>query len=263
MRSWKPSRRFVAGWLAAGLVLGRIAGAEEPDAGDSRRVVGSDPSEIVSRLEIRNEYLGLSGGGHSNATIFRGDWAPTDWILGRIEIPLVATESEEHGSDVGLGDLLIGVRGKARLGERWSLIGEMAAVLDTAASDLLGAGSNLLAPQGVLVWKPSRAWILGLQVQWLGSLGGGGGENEQIRETAIRPQALYHLPYGFWILADPRIYVDSVEGTRVAFFPEGELGNVVAQHVEVWIRGGGNAAGDGREERLGWVAEAGIRYLFD
>jgi hypothetical protein len=249
-------------FLAALVAAGCPAAAEEGDAGEDRRVVGSDPSEIVSRIEVRNEYLSLPEDGHSNATIFRGDWAPTDWLLGRVEIPLVTADTEEFGSDVGIGDILVGVRGKLRLGERWSLVGEVAGILDTAASDALGAGHNAIAPFGVLVWKPSPAWILGLEYQWLGSVGGGH-EREAIRESAIRPQALYHLPYSFWFLADPRIYVDHVEGTHVAFFPEGELGNVVARHVEVWIRGGGNATGGGRDERLGWVAEAGVRYLFD
>ena len=240
-----------------------------------RQVLGSDPSEIVSRLEVRNEYLHVTGG-HTDATVLRGDWAPTDWILGRVEIPLVAAGDEELGNDFGLGDVLVGVRGKLQLAERWSLVGEMAAFLDTATSDAIGAGQSLLAPQAVVVWKPTPAWILGLQYQWLESVGGGSGSGggepespdggsdlEDVRESAIRPQALWHLPHGFWLLADPRIYVNHVAGTHVVFFPEGEFGNVVARHVEVWIRGGGNVAGSGREERSGWVTEAGVRYLFD
>ncbi len=248
--------------LAVILAVACPAAAEEPDTGEDRRTLGSDPSEIVSRIEVRNEYLSLPEDGHSNATIFRGDWAPTDWMLGRIEIPLVAADTEEFGNDVGMGDLLVGIRGKLRLGERWSLIGEMAAILDTAASDALGSGHNVVAPFGVVVWKPSPEWILGLEYQWFGSVGGGH-DRETIRESSIRPQALYHFPYGFWFLADPRIYLNHVEGTHVTFFPEGEFGNVVARHVEVYIRGGGNAAGGGRNEREGWVAEAGVRYLFD
>jgi hypothetical protein len=49
----------------------------------------------------------------------------------------------------------------------------------------------------------------------------------------------------------------------VAFFPEAEFGKVLRRHVEAWVRGGGNVAGEGRAEREGWAAEAGVRYLFD
>lgn len=269
-------RKSVLCLLLAFLALAPRASAEEHGETEDRRVLGSDPSEIVSRIEIRNEYLHVTGG-WSDATILRGDWAPTRWILGRLEIPLVAAGGEHAGAEFGLGDLLVGVRGKIEPAERWSFVAEMAGVLDTATSPSLGTGTSLLAPQAVIVWKPSPPWILGLQVQWLASVGGtseaidvepvaateGASAAEKIRETAFRPQALWHLPHGFWLLADPRIYVDHVDDTRTLFFPTGEFGNVVARHVEVWVRGGGRAAGEGREERSGWVAEAGVRYLFD
>ena len=273
MESRRPSKGRTAALLAASIgLLGLLASgvqafAEEQETDDEeqvvpdRRVLGSDPSEIVSRLEVRNEYL-HDAEGHADTTIFRGDWAPADWILGRVEIPLVSAKSEELGSTTGLGDVLVGLRGKKRLAEEWSVLAEMAAYLDTATADELGAGLSVLAPPGVVVWKPSPPWILGLQYQWFGSVGGGDGL-ETIRESAFRPQVLWHLPRGFWLLADPRIYVNHVEGTQVAFFPTGEFGNVVAEHVEVWIRGGGNATGGGRLERTGWGAEAGVRYLFD
>ena len=273
MESQRPSGGWTAASLAALLgLLGLLASglpafaerqevADEDDVVSDRSVLGSDPSEIVSRLEVRNEYL-RDAEGYADTTIFRGDWAPADWILGRVEIPLVSAKSEELGRATGLGDVLLGLRGKVRLGEKWSALAEMAAYLDTATADELGAGLNVLAPQGVVVWKPSPPWILGLQYQWFGSVGGGDGL-ETIRESAFRPQVLWHLPRGFWLLADPRIYLDHVEGTRVAFFPTGEFGKVVAAHVEVWVRGGGNAAGGGRLERTGWGAEAGVRCLFD
>jgi hypothetical protein len=254
--------RGVAVAIAVALCAGGAPAADDRGAEEDRRTLGSDPSEIVSRLEVRNEYLGFSGGGHSNATILRGDWAPTRWLLGRLELPIVTADTEEYGTDAGLGDVLVGARAKRTLGERWSLLGEMAFILDTARSDALGSGRHAVAPFGVVVWKPTLDWILGLQYGWVGSFAGDD-EREKIRESAIRPQVLYHLPRGFWVLADPRIYLDHVDGTQVAFFPEGEVGNVLTRHVEVWLRGGGNVTGAGREEREGWKAEVGVRYLFE
>jgi hypothetical protein len=244
------------------LLLVNLA-ARAADAGeeDGRRTKGSDPSEIVSRLEVRNEYLDLPEGGHSDATVFRGDWAFARHFLGRLEIPLV-TAKTEHGAATGMGDLFVGLRGKLELSERWSLLGEMSFAFDTAAADVLGTGRTQAEPFGVVVWKPAPAWVLGLQYQWIGSIDGSS-DREAIRESVIRPQALWHLPEGFWVFADPRIYLDHHQGGDVAFFPEGEVGNVVTEHVELWVRGGGRVTGDGREERLGWKAEAGVRYLFD
>src|SRR5512139_3966607 len=124
MRTWS-----VAGlWLVASLACGLSARAEgtTPDGAIERRTKGSDPSEIVSRLELRNEYLDLGHGEHSNATIARGDWAPTRWLLGRLEIPVVTAGGGELGSATGLGDMLVGLRGKLELDERWSLLAETA-----------------------------------------------------------------------------------------------------------------------------------------
>ena len=59
---------------------------------------GSDPSEIISRLEFRNEYVDEPEGAYKNSSIFRGEYAFDDLWLLRTEIPLVASEHYEYGS---------------------------------------------------------------------------------------------------------------------------------------------------------------------
>ena len=75
---------------------------------------------------------------------------------------------------------------------------------------------------------------------------------------------LYHLPHGYWFWLDPKIYLNHEQRNSTAFVLESEFGKVITSTVEVWLRGGGNVAGeDGKDEHLGWKAEAGIRYLFN
>ena len=70
------------------------------------------------------------------------------------------------------------------------------------------------------------------------------------------------MSYGFWLWLDKKIYVNQEHGNNTALFLESEFGKVITQGVEVWLRGGGNVAGElGREERQGWKAEVGIRFF--
>jgi hypothetical protein len=84
-----------------------IAGKSEAKQEDLK-AIGSDPSEIISRLEIRNEYLGLSNDGHLNQTYLRGDYAPTENMVFRLDVPLADGSSENLGSHFGMGDLILG-----------------------------------------------------------------------------------------------------------------------------------------------------------
>jgi hypothetical protein len=251
------------GLIASLLGVSSMATAGNSERGQEEdwRVKGSDPSEIISRLEIRNEYFGFSNGGHLNQTYLRGDYAPTKSMIFRLDVPLADGSRENLGSHFGMGDLIIGGRGKLALSKNLSWMLGTNFVLDTASSEVLGSGWNQIVPNSYLVWKPSWQWILSVGYEYAGSFGDSG--QEKISESLFRPGALYHMPKGFWLWLDPKIYVNHEQGNNAALFLEGEFGKVLTPGVEVWLRGGGNAAGETvREERQGWKAEAGIRYLF-
>jgi hypothetical protein len=95
------------------LGISAMAIADNPESGEEDlQTKGSDPSEIISRLEIRNEYLGLPDGGHLDQTYPRGDYAPTKNIVFRLDVPLADGAKENLASQFGMGDLVIGGRGK-------------------------------------------------------------------------------------------------------------------------------------------------------
>ena len=55
--------------------------------------------------------------------------------------------------------------------------------------------------------------------------------------VTIAPWDVYHLPKGFWLWLDSKIYVNHEQGSDTAFVLEGEFGKVVTANVEVWLRG--------------------------
>ena len=254
------------GLVATLLGISTMATAEYSLAGqEDWQVKGSDPSEVISRLELRNEYLDLPDGGHLDQIYLRGDYAPTENIVFRLDVPLADGAKETLASHFGMGDLILGGRGKLALSDNLSWLLGTNFILDTPSNKVLGSGWNQIAPLTYLVWKPSRKWIISMGYEYAASFGGNdNNQQEKISESLIRPGALYHMPYGFWLWLDPKIYVNHQQGSDTALVLEGEFGKVVASNVELWLRGGGNVAGAaGREERLGWKAEAGIRYLFE
>ena len=222
---------------------------------------GSDPSEIISRLEFRNEYVALPEDGYLNSSIFRADYAPNEFWMVRTEIPLVAGKNHEFGSDFGLGDITLGARAKVQLAEQFSLVFGGDFIIDTASGDALGTGKNQFVPSLVGVWKPDDKWILGIHYWYYDSFGGDS-SREDISESMIRPTVLYNFPHGYWLLLDPKIYINHEHESETALYLEGEFGKVIHKNYELWLRGGGHVAGDGREERLGWMAEVGIRFIW-
>ena len=254
------------GLVAALVGTSTLANAEYLAAGQEEwQAKGSDPSEIISRLEIRNEYLGLPNGGYLDQTYLRGDYAPTENMVFRLDVPLADGSRENLGSHFGMGDLVLGGRGKLDLSENMSWVLGTNFVLDTASNEVLGSGRNQIVPGTYLVWKPSRKWIISMGYEYTASFGGSGNsEPGKISESLFRPGALYNMPHGFWLWLDPKIYVNHEQGNNTALFLESEFGKVITPGIEVWLRGGGHVAGElGREERQGWKAEAGIRYLFE
>lgn len=257
-RSMHYSKGLRSAAIAAILLTTTTGRAEESEVAR-----GSDPSEIVSRLEVRNEYIDLDTHGYINTTVLRGDWAPNQYWQMRLDLPLTGSDSEGPGSSYGFGDIYLTARGKYQPLERWSLIGELGFKLDTASDDALGTGKNQIAPFTALVWKPAAAWILApMTYQYFGSISGDD-DREDISESNFAPQALYHLPRGFWLLLDAEIYVDHEQNDDPSFYPEGEFGWVANEHVETWIRAGGNVSGEATHEHSGWKGEFGIRYLFE
>ena len=123
--------------VSALLVISNLAGAENFDTEQENwQVKGSDPSEIISRLELRNEYLGLPEGGHLNETFLRGDYAPTEYIVFRLDLPLADGSKENIGSHFGMGDVILGARGKLELTGNLSWMLGTNFILDTASNEV-------------------------------------------------------------------------------------------------------------------------------
>jgi hypothetical protein len=222
---------------------------------------GSDPSELISRVEVRNEYISLPDDGQQDSSILRIDYAPTEEFALKIETPFVdlSTSGEDGVNTSGLGDTTLGARGKVLFSEELSFLAGFDSILDSASNSALGENENQLLSTATLVWKPDQTWIFAMQYNYTTSLGDA---QEEISQSLIRPGILAHLPHGMWIWLDPKISIINSEGCTSSLFLEAEYGVVLTQNIELWVRGGNHIAGNAPEELQRFKAELGLRYLF-
>ncbi|SMF94049.1 hypothetical protein SAMN02949497_1351 [Methylomagnum ishizawai] len=225
------------------------------------RVKGSDPQEMISRLELRYEYLDLPAGEYLNQLYFHGDYAPNDNMAFGLQLPVAFGGDATTKTQAGIGDIAVGGRGKLTFGESMAWINGVDLWFDTASHEVLGAGWNQIVPSTVLTYWPNRRLLVWTMYKYTGSFGDGR-DKPPISESLFQWGGLYNFPGGYWLLLTPGVALNHEQGDQASLFLEGEVGKVVAPGVEFWMRGGDHLFGIGRDERMGWKAETGIRYLF-
>lgn len=228
---------------------------------DNRRTKGSNPQEMVSRLELRYEYLDLPAGEYLNQLYFRGDYAFNEKMAVGVQLPVAFGGDETTGTQSGIGDIAMGGRNKLTFGESMAWITGVDLWFDTASHGTLGAGWNQVVPNMALTYWPNRRLLVWAMYKYTGSFGDGR-DKPPISESLIQSGGLYNFPGGYWLLLTPGVALNHEESDQASLFLEGEVGKVVAPGVELWMRGGDHLFGIGRDERMGWKAETGIRYLF-
>ena len=102
------------------------------------------PTDFRSRVELRNEYQDLRGGGYRNLLIPRIEYALTPRVAFRAEMPYISHDAGADGIDDGggFGDLLVRAAWRAFQGDGFALVVATEAIFDTAADERLGQGKR-------------------------------------------------------------------------------------------------------------------------
>ena len=136
--------------LAAGFGLPNCAVAQtDTGSGAGAATKSSPPVDFrTSRVEIRNEYQDLQGGGTIDYLVPRFDFSAAPDLSFRIETPIVFSHPDKPGNDgeSGIGDLLF--RGSYRVahGPGYAIVAGGEVILNSASKDSLGMGKHVIAP---------------------------------------------------------------------------------------------------------------------
>ena len=231
-----------------------------PDAApeEAQAVRGVNPADNLTKFEILPKFTMLdSSNDISISTMtFKYDRA-FEGIYGlNFELPTAYFDSP-FANEFGIGDLNVRGRYQHRAGS-WTFIAGAEAVFPIATDDTLGSGKYQLNPVAVAVHSFSARTFAAFAAKHLFSVAGDA-ERPDIVQGQYRLILAHTTPSGWWFLADPQVWVDYNNGSRVHFAPEVEIGKMIGKTTGIWLRGGGHMAGEW--EKDDWNISAGIRLI--
>lgn len=225
-------------------------------------MIQDDPSTVLSRLEVVNEFQHFQNGAYLNVTTVRNVLALGKRFTTRIEIPIVYNSTSGTGQDqYGIGDISVRLLGyKILQTKKSAMLASLEFSGNTAQSPLLGSGKNILSP--VIAYSryvPEKKTIMAFSFQKYYSVSGDESRDD-IRWTRFQIYYLHAMSKKIWILILPELFLDHIKGGSSMNFETFGYYRV-SNHFAIWIKGGAGLFGE-HPARYQWTAETGLRYLF-
>lgn len=225
---------------------------------------GTNPAELITRIEVKYQYQNFDGGDLHGIAIVRGDYAFTPKIAFRMDLPILHFNSKTPGlaSESGIGDIVTSMTFVKIFSKRF--VGAVVPRIDfpTATHSTLGSGKYAFKPliAGVTPLAPGLGLVGTLEYR----VSFAGNENRaDIHETSVRAILLKSFLKGplKGYYANPQIefIVDFEQNNRTTTQLAVNLGKVLSKNVVVFVVPTIHVAGTKRES---FKLEAGFRYLF-
>jgi hypothetical protein len=234
--------------------------AQAGPSASQETVRGVNPADNISKFEIlpRLSVIDNDKGISIMTTTLKFDKAIQGTYGLNVEFPVFARFESPFGSNNGVGDLNIRFRVQRKLGKRMTGIAGVETVWPTASAATLGFGKYQINPTIALVYAfSSKVFIAPVIKQYFSVAGDSARPGISLGQ--YRFLAAYSSPNGYWLLADPQLFVDYYDHNRVDFAPEAEVGKMIAPTTGVWFRAGGHVSGS--LLRQSWFISTGIRFI--
>ena len=235
-------------------VILTASGAFAADSTDAAR--GVNPADNLTKIELLPQLRAFGDSSITSLTL-KYDHAIKRVFGINAELPLVRY-SGRGTSDNGIGDLTLRGRAQHTWG-RHTLIGAAEFLLPTATEDTLGSQQYTFDPILGYVYSFGHN-IFGALVakQFISLHNTDPAISPDINQGQYRMLLGYASNKGWWVLADPQVWVNFETG-RQEFLAELELGTMLNKTTGVWIRAGHRLGGNWR--RNDWTVLMGIRFM--
>jgi hypothetical protein len=201
---------------------------------------GLDPTVLLSRVKVQNEFIEQAFDGSKNTTKLLlsyafGNLARRDWTV-QLDLPLVAYRAGDQGGApdaTGFGDVEMRI-GHVFDGDgvfRWALGVETQ--FNTAAEDQLGDGVFRLSPVAVFALQPCRAFKVQTTTQFDQSITTEAGVSEQ-QELKVKPAVTFNLPEKFYVYVESELKWNVQDNDRFSAKLKFELGRGFGARGE-WV----------------------------
>jgi hypothetical protein len=251
---------IAVGFCRSGCAFAQVESASGADAAPPN----SPPAGFrTSRFEIGDEYLDLQGGGTVHMIVPRVDVLANPDLSFRIETPMVFTRAGTPNNDTesGLGDILF--RGSYRVarGAGYAIVAGGELILNTATSDDLGTGKNVIAP---LIFAsinvPRFHSVVFPFLQYYFTLGGDDARQD-VNYTSIKSAFLTRWPHLVYTIVEPQLIVDHERADKIGMTLDGEIGHFLNRDTAIWVRTGVGLVGEGLPQVYDWKLEVGVRFF--
>lgn len=229
----------------------------------SSPINGTNPNDIVQRLEVRNRFSSREEGGQGNVLDLIYDMTPYDGVALRFQAPLVYNDPQFGNSESGLGDVRLRPLVKIFDDNYAAVSGYAEAKFATATDPLLresNSGRNDLAVGAFGSYEFTKDLVGVVEVQQVVSSFGGDEATPRNDRTTIRPFAVVGLPDGWWLQAETeynRTWVEANEDEEV--FLRGQVGWKFGANEAAYAGLSTQTAGDNPTD-VG--IELGARYIY-
>jgi hypothetical protein len=251
---------FAAGFAFHGFAVAQVETASGADAAPK----SSQPVDFrTTRVEIRNEYQDLQGGGTIDYLVPRFDFSAGPDLSFRVETPIVFADPDTPGNDgeSGIGDLLF--RGSYRFahGPGYAIVAGGEVILNSASKDSLGTGKNVIAPLiFASIDAPKYNSVVYPFLQYYMSVGGDDSRTD-VNYASLKAPFLTRWPSLVYTIIEPQMVIDHERSDKVGMTLEGEVGRFLNHDLAIWGRTGIGLFGDNLPQVYDWKLEIGVRFF--
>ena len=217
---------------------------------------GVNPADNLTKIELLPQLRAFGDSSITSLTL-KYDKAIRKVFGINAELPLLRY-SGYGASDNGIGDLTVRARAQHTWG-RHTVIGAGEFILPTATENTLGAQQYTFDPILGYVYSFGHN-IFGAMVakQYISLHNTEPSFSPDINQGQYRLLLGYASQQGWWILADPQIWINFETGHQ-EILAEFELGTMLNQTTGVWVRAGHRLGGNWH--RNDWTVLMGIRFM--
>ncbi|MEO8007595.1 MAG: hypothetical protein ABI728_03630 [Betaproteobacteria bacterium] len=253
---------FAAGFCRSGCALSQVETASGADAAPKR----DQPVDFrTARVEFRDEFQQRHNGDTVYMIVPRVDVSASPDFSFRLETPIVFTDTgtQPNITESGIGDLLFRASYRVARGSGFAIVAGSEIILNTARTDLLGMGKNVIAP---LVFAsidlPQYNSVVFPFLQEFVTLGGDDARRN-VHYTSIKSAFLTRWPNLTYTFVEPQLIVDHERADKAGMALEAELGHFLNRDTAIWARPGIGLFGNDLPQIYDWKFEVGVRFFLN
>lgn len=225
---------------------------------------GSNPAELITRIEMKYQFQNFGSGYLHSIPIIRGDYAFTKAVSVRMDLPILSFDPKASGAktETGIGDIVTSMTFVKMFSKRF--VGAFVPRIDfpTASYASLGSGKYSFKPLIAGVTPLAKGLALVGVLEYRVSFAGKANRAD-IHELSIKPILLKSFTSGsmkgFYINPKAEVIVDFETNNRTTVQAGAEFGKAINKNLVMFAVPTVHVAGTKKES---FKLEIGFRYLF-